>query len=140
MKPPGAKLSCLQTDTTIMVPILLILIDVSGVVNKVPVAVHTLFGIAWPGIDHRPMGQHGPPFLRDVKQIPVALLALLVLEGSIGLLAVFFMIVCVLREMNGNVLHAIPGLGVEKVHGIVRSGQVTIHAVGHKALGVVHMS
>lgn len=85
------------------------------------------------------MGQHGPPFLRDVQKIAMALLALLVFERGTGLLTIVLMVVCVLREMNGNVLHAMPGLGVEEVDGIVRGRQVAVHAVGHKALGIVHM-
>jgi hypothetical protein len=123
-----------------MVPELFVPIDSPGIVNKVSMAVHTLFGITWASINDRPMCQHGPPFLGNVQQIPVALLALLVLERGIGLLAVFFMIVSVLRKMNGDVFEAMPGLRVEEIECVVRGWQVTIHAVGHKTLGIVHMA
>jgi hypothetical protein len=103
-----------------MISELLVLIGWSGVVNKVSVAVYTLFGIAGPGINDRSVSQHGPPIVRDIQKIAMALLALLILEGSIGLFTVFFMIVGLLGEMNEYVLHAMHGLGIEKVEGIVR--------------------
>jgi hypothetical protein len=69
----------------------------------------------------------------------VALLALLVFEGTISLLSVFLLIVPVLQKMNGNVFHAVPGLCIEEVHGIMRRGQVAVHAVCYKAMGIVHV-
>jgi hypothetical protein len=122
-----------------MVPVLLVLINFSGVVNQVSMAVHTLLLIAGPGINNRPMGQHGAAFVRDIKKVAVTFLALLVLKGGISRLSVFIMIVGVLGKMNNNVFHAMHGLGVEEVEGIMGGGKMTIHTVGHKALGIVHM-
>ncbi len=69
----------------------------------------------------------------------MALLALLVFERGISRPSVFFMIVRVLGKMDDDVFHAMHGLGVEKVEGIVGGGKMTIHTVSHKALGIVHM-
>jgi hypothetical protein len=122
-----------------MVPVLLVLIDFSGVVNQVSMAVHTSLLITGPGINNRPVGQHGAAFIRDIQEVAMTFLALLVLKGGISRLSVSLMIVLVLGKMNDNVFHAMHGLGVEEVEGIVGGGKMTIHTVGHKALGIVHM-
>ena len=122
-----------------MGPVLLVLIDFSRVVNKVSMAVHTLFLVTGPRINNRPVGQHGPAFIRDIQEVSVTFLALLILKGGISNLSVSLMIVGVLGKMNDNVFNAMHGLGVEKVEGIVGGGKMTIHTVGHKALGIVHM-
>jgi len=122
-----------------MVPILFILVKLSGVVHKILMAIYAPFLVTGPGIDNRPMGQHGSSFVRDVQKVAVALLALLIFKGGISSLAVTIMVVGLLGKMNDNVFNAVGGLGVEEVECIVRGRQVTIHAVGHKALGIVDM-
>lgn len=49
---------------------------------------------------------------------------------------VLFHILC---EMGNNVLYAVSRFGIEKIKGVVGGGQVTIHTVGYKPLGVIHM-
>ena len=122
-----------------MFPVLLVFIDFSGVVNKVSMAVHTSLFVTGPGIHNRPMGQHGPTFIRDIQEVAVTFLALLVLKGGISGFSGTLMIVGVPGKMNNDVFDPMDGLGVEKVDGIVGSGKMTIHTVGHKALGIVHM-
>jgi hypothetical protein len=85
------------------------------------------------------MSQHGPAFVGDVQDVPVAFLALLVFDGSVGYLAVFFPVVAFLREMYDNVFYPVEGLGVEEIDRISGSGEMTVHAVGHEALLVIHM-
>jgi hypothetical protein len=110
-----------------------------GIVNQVPVAVHALFLIAFSGIEYSPVCQHSASFVWDVKNIAVALLALIVGEIRIG----FFFLQCVvivahiLGKMNIDVFNAVGGFSIKKVEGVMRSRQVTIHAIGHEAVGVV---
>jgi hypothetical protein len=49
------------------------------------------------------------------------------------------MIVAFLYKMNDDVFDAVECLCVEKVKGVVRGRQMTIHAIGHESLGVVHV-
>ena len=103
-----------------MVPVLFILVELSGVVNQVLVAIHAPFLVAGPGIDNRPVSQHGSSFVRDIQKVAVALLTLLILKGGISRLAVTIMVVGLLGKMNDNVFNAVHRLGVEKIEGIVR--------------------
>jgi hypothetical protein len=114
-------------------------IKLFGVVDQVPVAVHTLLLVAGPGIDHRLMSQHGSALVWNVEKVAVALLALFILKGSIGLVAVLVVIVRVLNEMNDNIFGAVEGLRIEEVKGIVWGRKVTIHAVGYKTLSIVYV-
>jgi hypothetical protein len=118
---------------------LFVCIELLGVVNQVPVAVHALLFIAGPGIDYRLVGQHGPALVWNVEKVAVALLALFVSKGSVCLLAVLVVIVLVLNEMNEDVFGAVKGLGIEEVKRVVGGGKVTIHAVSYKPLCVVHV-
>jgi hypothetical protein len=73
-----------------------------------------------------------------MKDISVAFLALIVFEGSIGLLAVFFVIVFIQeKDMGKEILHAMPCFGIEKVKGVMGGREMTVHTVGHKSLGVI---
>jgi hypothetical protein len=119
--------------------VLLIRIEFSGVVDQVFMAVYTLLLETGSGVNHRPMSQHSSPPIRNIEKVPMAFLALLVLKGSIGLIAILLMIVSLLSKMDDYVFNAMDCLGVEKVEGIVRGWQVTVHAVGYKTLGIVHM-
>ena len=103
-------------------------------------AIHTSLLIAGPGIQYRPVGQHGPSLVWDMKDISMAFLALLVLEEGIGLLTISFVIVFLLEEMYNDILDAVRSFGIEEVKGVVGSREMTVHTVRHKSLGVVHVS
>jgi len=83
------------------------------------------------------MGQHCAPLIRNVKNIPVAFLALLIFEGSIGRHAVFFVVVFPPEEMDDDVLDPMKGLGIEKIERVMGRREVAIHTIRHKTLGVV---
>ena len=119
--------------------ILFIGVKLFGIVNQVPVAVHALLFVAGPGIDHRLMSQHSSALVWNVEKVAVALLALFILKGSIGLLTVLVVIVLALNEMKDDIFSAMEGLRIEEVKCIVWGRKVTIHAVCYKPLGVVHM-
>jgi hypothetical protein len=86
------------------------------------------------------VGQHGPPFVRDIKDISVAFLALIVFEGGIGLLAVLFVIILIQnKDVHEKVFDAVPCLGVKEVKSVVGGREVTVHAVGHKSLRIIGM-
>ena len=120
-------------------PILLIHNGHAIIMNQVVMAVHAFFFVARTGIDHRPVCQHGTSLARHGEQISMALLALGVVKGVVGRLPVFFAIVFFYQEMLNHVLGAVIGFGKEEVESLVRSRQVTIHAVGHESLSIVDM-
>ena len=129
----------LKSQTPVCVSILFILVKPSGIMDQVPMAVHAAFFIAWPCVKHRSVGKHGPPFVRNIEDISMAFLTLLVLEGGISLLAIFFVIIFFLEKMYNNILDAMCGLGIEKIKGVVRSRQMAVHAVCHKSLGIIYV-
>ena len=108
--------------------------------NQVFVAIYTSLLIPGPGIYDIPVGEHGPPFIRDIQDIAMAFLALFILERGIGCQPVFLMIVFVLSKMNDDVLYTVSGLGIEKVEGVMGRRQVAIHTVRHKALLIIGVS
>jgi len=108
-------------------------------VDKVFVTIHASLLVSRSGIEDRSVCQHGAPFIRDIKNISMAFLALLILESGICLLSVFFMIVFILDKMNDHIFDAMNGLGKEKIIHILRGGQMTIHAIRNKALSVIGM-
>ena len=87
------------------------------------------------------MCQHGPPFVRYIKNVAMTFLALLILKGSVGLFFLQSMIVKahVLCKMNINIFEAVHGFGVEKIDSIVRGREVTVHTVRYKTLSIVDM-
>ena len=87
--------------------------------NQILVAIHASFLIAGSGVDDRPVGEHGPPFVRDIQEIAMAFLALLIFERGVSREPGFLVIVFVLGEMNDDVFDAVRGLGVEKVERIM---------------------
>ena len=99
-----------------------IVVDLSGVVNQVLMAIHAFLLVTGSGIDHVTVSQHGTTFVRDVEKIPMAFLALVVLERGVGSLALFLVIILFLEEMDHNVLGTVPGLGIEEVEGVVWGG------------------
>lgn len=87
------------------------------------------------------MGQHGTPFVRNVKDVAVTFQALLVFERSVGMFPLDLMIVRFrsLHEMDEDILDAVGRFGIEKIDGIVGGGEVTIHTIRHEPLGVIDM-
>ena len=83
-------------------------------------AIHAPFLIPGPGIDDRSVGEHGPTFIRDIQDIAMAFLALLIFERGIGCEPVFLVVVFILGKMNNDVLDAVRCLGIKKVEGVVR--------------------
>jgi hypothetical protein len=106
-------------------------------VHQIPVAFKTAFLISRPGIKHRPVGQHGSPLVREIIDVAVAFQALFVFYGGVSLFPVFFMVVRGHGEVGQDVLDAMEGLGIEEVEGVLRRGQMAVHAVCHETLAVV---
>jgi hypothetical protein len=57
-----------------------VIVNVSRVVDQVPVTVNTSLLIAGPRIDYGTVSQHGPPLAGHVKKIAMALLTLFILK------------------------------------------------------------
>jgi len=104
------------------------------------VAIYTFFLITWSGINHVAVSQHGSTFVGNVQQVAVTFLALIILEGGVSYLTIFLVIVSALGKMDDDVLDAVPGFCIEKLEGVVRGREMAIHAVGHEALLIVHMT
>lgn len=84
-------------------------------------AIDALFLIPGPGIHDRPVGQHGPSFVRDMEDISMAFLALIVFKRGIRLLTIFLMIVFIQqKDMGKEILDAVPCLGIKEVKGVMR--------------------
>ena len=83
------------------------------------------------------MRQHGAPLVGQIQDIPVTLQALIILEGGVGHLPVLRVVVRALGEVRHHILDAMKGLGIKKVEGILRRGQMAVHAIRHKPLAVV---
>jgi hypothetical protein len=69
----------------------------------------------------------------------MAFLALVIGEGGVRFLPLFVVIILFLEEMDENIFGAVKGLGVEELKGVMRGGQMAVHAVGHETLRVVHV-
>jgi len=85
------------------------------------------------------MGPHGAAAVGHVQNVTVALLALIVAESGIGSLAGLFAIVLATHEVDGYILEAVIGLGEKELEGILRGGQMAIHAIHNDAGGVIRM-
>jgi hypothetical protein len=118
---------------------LFVIVKLSGVVNQVLMTIYTFLLIARPGINHVTVSKHSTTFVWNIKEITMAFLALVILERGIGLLPLFLVIILALEKVEEDVLGTVKGLGIEEVKGVVRSRQMAIHAVGHKALFIVHV-
>lgn len=70
-------------------------------------AVDTSLLISGAGIDHRSMGQHGAPLVRDVENITVTFLTLLIFKGGIGGLARLVMVIFIHGEMDDDIFYAV---------------------------------
>ena len=118
---------------------LLVCISLPRDMNQGTMAVYTFFFIARPRVDDGSVGQHGAALVRNIKQIAVAFHALLIFKRGISRFAIFFPIVFILCKVNDDVFNAVESLLVEKIEGVVGGRQMAVHAVGHKALGVIDM-
>lgn len=107
--------------------------------DEVAVAVHTTFFIAGPCVEHRPMRQHGSALVGNVDNIAMAFLTLIVFKGGISGFTSLGVVVTVLSEMGENVPDAVKGLGIKEFVSVMGCGQMAIHAVGDKPLGIVHV-
>jgi len=88
------------------------------------------------------MCQHGTTFVRYIKNVAMAFLALFIFERGVGLFLLQGMIIKahVLCKMDVNIFEAVHGFGVEKIDSVMRGREVTVHTVRYKALGIVDMS
>jgi hypothetical protein len=102
-------------------------------------AIHAFLFITGPCIKHGPVSQHGTAFIRDIQDVSVAFLALIVGKRCIGFLAVLFVVVFILRKMHKDILDAVKGLGIKELKGFMGCRQMTIHTVGHKTLGIIYV-
>jgi hypothetical protein len=118
---------------------LFVSIELRWVVNKVLVAIYTFFLITWPRIQNCSVGQHGSPFIRDIEDISMALLALFILHICIGVFPGLFMVISVLNKMHDHILDPMSRFGIEKVKSVFRGREMTVHAICHKALGIVRV-
>ena len=105
--------------------------------HQIPMTIKTAQLIPRPRIEYRPMGQHGPAFIRHMDDVLVAFEALLIFYGSIGLLPALLMIVWAHEKVGRHVFEAVEGLGVKKVERVLWRGKMTVHADRYEALTVV---
>lgn len=85
------------------------------------------------------MGQHGAPLIRDVENIPVAFLALLIFKRGIGGLARLVMVIFIHGEMDDDVFDAMGRFCIEEIEGVMGGREMAVHAISHKPLGIVYM-
>ena len=102
--------------------------------------IHAFLLVTRPGIDHISVSQHGPPLVRNVENITVAFLALIIGEKGVCFLPLFVVIIFFLEEMDENVFGAMPGFGIEKLKCVLRGWKVAVHTVGHKTLLIINMT
>ena len=91
--------------------------------HQVPMAFKTAFLISRPGIDHRPVGQHGAPLIGQIDDVAVAFQTLVVFDGGVGPFPVLLMIVRGHGKVGHDVFDAMEGLGVEELKGVLRRRQ-----------------
>jgi hypothetical protein len=115
------------------------LVEVPGVVNQVLVAVHAFLLVTRTGIQDGSVGQHGATFIGYIEDISMTFLALLILEGGIGLLAILLVVVFLLDKVGDDILYAVECLGIKEIKGVVGGREVAVHTVCHKALGIIDM-
>lgn len=69
----------------------------------------------------------------------MAFQALIIFQGRVGRLPVLIMVILILEKMYGDIFNAVNRLAEKKVDGIVRHGQMAIHAIRDKSLRIVDM-
>ena len=104
-------------------------------------AIHAFFFITGPGEKHRPVSQHGSPLVGDMQNGAMALPALLIFKGGIGFLALELVVVLahVLGEMDNDILDSMERFGKKEIEGVMGGGQMAVHTIGHKSLGIIHV-
>lgn len=103
-------------------------------------AVDAFFFISGPWIEHGFVRQHGPAFVGNMQNIPMAFLTLVVFERGVGRVSRLFPVIFVPEEMDKNILDPVSGFGIEEIERAVGGRQMAVHAVGNKPLGVVGVS
>ena len=105
-------------------------------------AIHAFLFIARPCIKHRPVCQHGPPLVRDMQNISMAFPALLIFERRIGFLALKRMVILahVPGKMDDDIFDPMDRFGKKEIERVMGGGQMAVHAVGHKSLGIIHVA
>jgi hypothetical protein len=85
------------------------------------------------------MSKHGAAFVRDVKDVAMAFLALFIREGCVGLSPLHLVIIFthVLSEMNDDIFYSVYRLRVEEIECVMGSWEVTVHTVCDKTLGII---
>lgn len=110
------------------------------VMHQIAMAVHATFFKSGTRVNNIPMGQHGAALIRNIENIAMAFLTLFIFKGCIGRLTIFGVHVRFAgKKVYEEILHAMEGFGIEKIDRIVGCGQMTVHAVGNKPLGVIDM-
>jgi hypothetical protein len=107
--------------------------------NQIPMAVYTFFFISFSWIQNCPVGQHGPPFIRDIQKISVAFPALRIFKCFIGVFTAFFPVIGPIGKMNKYIFDAVDRLCIEEIYCILGGRQMAVHAIGDKSLGIVYM-
>ena len=102
--------------------------------DEVFVTIYAPFLITFSGEKDCSMSQHGTALIRDIKDIAVAFLALVVSKRSIGLLSVLLIVIFFLSKMLHHILYPMSRLGIEEFKGIVRRRQMTVHTISHEPL------
>ena len=102
--------------------------------NEVFVTIYASFFITFSWKKDCSMSQHGAALIRDIEDIAVAFLALVVSKRSIGLLSVLLIVIFFLSKMLHHILYPVSCLGIEEIKGIVRRRQMTVHTISHEPL------
>ena len=89
--------------------------------NQIFMAIQAFLFITGSSVNNRTVCHHCSPFIGNVKQISVTLLALSVLKRRISLLPVLFMVVVAPEDMNKEIFYSMHSLSIKKVKRIVRS-------------------
>jgi len=124
---------------SVIVWILFIVIDGPVVMDQVSVTMKAALLIAGSGVDYGAVGQHGSPLVGHMDNVEVAFQALVILNVRIGCLTIFLTVIFGEEEMLHKIFGPVIGLGIKEVKSVMGSRQVAIHAVRHKALGIVDM-
>ena len=130
----------LKTPAPIGFLVFFVPVNRRSVMHQIAMAVHATFFISGSRVNNIPMGQHGAALIRNIEDVAMAFLALFIFEGGIGSLAIFGVYVRFAgKKVHEEILYAMEGLGIKKIDCIVGSGQMTVHAVCNKPLGVIDM-
>jgi hypothetical protein len=105
--------------------------------DQITVAVHATVLRTGPGKKNRTVSQHCSPFIRQIEDVPVTLLTLVVFKRSVSYFPVFFMIKGLFSEVRQHILDTVKSLGVEKGEGVLGCRQVAVHTISHEPLAII---